>query len=599
MKLFGLLKNNKNSKSVIDKKYDLKSILEGAEKEIESENNEKDNKDNNKKINDIETTDDAETKRGMENIILIEEPITKTIFIVDEGLKNREGELIKKIIRRQKGVAAYVPCDRNLFLTLTQLYKNKEEDIIIIKGNYENIASDKEISEFIEKLKNSNYNSRIIVSNLTFLDNSRKNMEYKERIRNYLHNFGIKTGLKIFINDEKGFEENKEEKSAGGALEQKIENFIELEPIESELIQKEVKKKEETNIENTEINFIDRILREQEKDFENLFQIHENESIVKRKISTLVPISEVCRNKISLNSEELKNLTLAIPYAWKQLFPWCEVEVNEKDFIRVGGHVGELVDAISFNLKEKETDKYTGDAIKINEELFVIWRNGKEYYAKPTEKMVSLLLDISKKNSLNKDNLTYFVDPIVKEVSEFFTKKKDTTLEQIIKEKGKDAKEFICNPGVAYLDSEGFIRDITAEIEKIAEEKGSLAGLSATNEYKAPDSTNAGEISLRFESEPFTNFYKAYPKIKERELTIINYTYGRQIIHALVEVYNNPEIRKDRLEGIKAMINTIPSVIDKKIVLSVVDDLKKNIQSNIQSNQTYQSKLNTKKLKGG
>ncbi|MCL6500843.1 MAG: hypothetical protein K6T16_02305 [Candidatus Pacearchaeota archaeon] len=589
MRLFDLIKNNKNRKKI----ERTESGAEILEKTIE--------------IN--QEPIDFVTLVGIEAV-----PVKKFVFIYDNGLDNSpEAELVKRRLRKQREISLHTISTKETYKAFMALKLTGSKEAVIIKGEYDELFSDREIEEFANKLRDSDSIS-VTYKHLRFRDESRKGLDIRGVVRSYMADFNRK------VNGQE--KQNLEEKI-------KIEEGADVLKLERPS-ETEVPEQIEPPKQNYE-DFVQTVLDEREKEFDNLAYIDlpkkieipaspappgasvENVSIekiekpniegfltdeemgLKSNIPCTIAISESCRNKISLNYDELRRLILAIPYAWKKMFPWCDVEVNTEDCIRVGDRVGELVDAVSFKLKEKGSNKYTGDVIKANKEVFVIWKNGKEYYAKPTEQIAPLLVALAKRGEFEEDELRYHVDQIVEQIAERYTKKKGVTIEQIIEEKGKDAKEFECKPGVAYVDfSEMFVKEITACIEDIAEKKGGLAGLAATEEYKAPDSNNAGEVSLRFESEPFTKFYEAYPKIKEREKTIINYNYGRQIIHALVEAYNNVEIRKNRLDGIKAMINAVPSSIDKKIIISVFEDLKNKAQldqiNQAQSNQSDKSK---------
>lgn len=587
----------------------------------------KGNKENMKK-QELQTNINIEPV-DLAEIIKSSDPIKKTIFIFDEGLNNsQEGDLIRRIIRKQKGVSLYTISKKETYTTYLKIYKNEGEEVIIIRGDYRNMISDEEIEEFVKKFSNSDPVSspKITYKTLRFRNESRNGLDYRTMIRSYLTDINKEASLNILVKTNKT--NSLEEKLNGYVNNTKIEieepqepemvllsDLSEPKPPEIPIVP--VKNKEPQKIEGPAgyeapkpISFVEEILHEQEKIIDDLIEIPaplensvENSLTEKtqkpfeefltdeemgfRKIMPTIQIHEQYRSKISLSYQQLINAIKLIPSVWKGLFPWCEIEVNHSDSIRVGKTYGVLEDAISISIKEN--GNYTGDVIKINQNFLVYLKNGKNYFATPIEKALPLVINIVKNYNVDENNIVDHSNLIIREVSEIFTKRKGTTIEQIVKEKGPNAPEFKCEPGVVVCDfSDMFVKDITAEIEKIAEEKGSLAGLSAREEYKAPDSNNAGEISLKFESEPFKKFYEAYPKIREREKEIISYSYGRQIIHALVEAYNNIEIRKNRLEGIKAMVNTIPSVIDKNIIISVVDDLKNNVQSN----QIDKSKIN-------
>ncbi|MCX8193875.1 MAG: hypothetical protein N3G19_00720 [Candidatus Pacearchaeota archaeon] len=547
---------------------------------------------------------EVETETSFVTATTLREPVKKTIFVFDEGFGSKEGDLIKKIVRKQKGISFFSISKKESFEIMSKLYKNDKEDLVIIKGNYKNIASDLEIENFIENAINkTNFQKPKILRKSLSLENYKNEGScYKENIRDYLRKLNAEAGLNILVKDLKKNLEKKIENEINEAerfiLELPEEPKVEM-PTDMSTTESHGKKPDrdekpfvkEILEEENPIDFIfksntksnenkeGRQKEEVKKPFEGFMT--DEEMGLKSSISHTIAISESCRSKVSLSYDELKRLTIAIPYAWKKLFPWCEIVVNEKDCIRVGSQFGLLMDAISFMLKEKETGKYTGDVIKINRDFFVIWRNGKEYYAIPTGKIIPSIIEISRKYEFNEKNLNQYIDPIVEQVSENYAKEKGVTIEQIISEKGKDAKEFECTPGVAYVDfSDMFVKDITACIEEIAEKKGSLAGLIATDEYKAPDSNNAGEICLKREDSRFTEVFNEYPKLDKLK----GIATGPLFINAIVEAYHSDmETKNKKLDEASLLVKTLPKEY-QSIAYSVIMEMKKKINQSNMSN---------------
>ncbi|MEM4215390.1 MAG: hypothetical protein QW484_03465 [Candidatus Pacearchaeota archaeon] len=559
---------NKNKDDIeITATYNLNEII-GAHESKDQEEVAKTNK--------IEKQEKSEVP-----FTIVKEPIEKTIFVFDEAFDSNEGNLIKRIVRKQKGISFFSISKKESFEIMSKLYKNEGEDLIIIKGNYKNIASDIEIENFLEKILN-NKKSKILRRSLSLENCKNENKDYRWMIRNYLKKLNIEAGLNIRV--KKGLEKKVEEKIEEEYSENKCDKKIIDIPKPLEVDEPKVEMPTEVP------DFVKEILEEENPiefiftgakiDKEKIKKNEENDTLYN------IVIDESYRSKISLTNDELKKLSLAISYAWKKMFPWCEVEINENDFIRIGDSISELVDAISFKLKERETGKYTGDVIKVNNDFFVIWRNGRDYYAKPTEKIAPLLVDVAKKYNFNEKNLAEYINPLIEQVFEHYVKKKGVTIEQIVTEKGKDAKEFECKPGVAYVDfSDMFVKDITACIEEIAESKGSLAGLVATEEYKAPDSNNAGEIYLKREDPKFADVFKHYPKLDKLK----SIATGPLFINAIVEAYHsNINIKIKKLEEAALLVKTLPKEY-QSIAYSVIMEMKKE-SKHTQSNA--QSKLN-------
>lgn len=290
--------------------------------------------------------------------------------------------------------------------------------------------------------------------------------------------------------------------------------------------------------------------------------------------------------KIELSREEFDNISLAISRRFNRVFPGYEIEISPS-LVNMGPNAGELViDAISYVLKKD--GKPTGDELRIGRQDRV---------------SLSIVKFEADGNKAVRDAGFYFLANVVDFVTGKGYRFNDTNLDDIlnpvvagalklagiiIEAAKKEPEKLKCEAGSYDFLSKDFLASIKGEIENIVAEKGGLLGLTATEEYKDPDSTNAGIVEITKKDPRFDIVRQKYGGLWQ----LTTFGNGEIIITDIVEAYHSKEerIKKQKLNEALSLSKNFPLKY-KQIVEETVKGIENSAQNSINKSKT--------KLKGG
>ncbi len=266
------------------------------------------------------------------------------------------------------------------------------------------------------------------------------------------------------------------------------------------------------------------------------------------------------KSRISLNMDQVNDLNASVPYALKELLPGYEI-CPERGWVNLTDKnlgFATLEEGIFYFVKKNGQD--TGDVVKIGSTFVIYEGNGNQHISHPiSDFLPKHLKQVLRGERFSRYNLNR-LGPLVNESLESLRRllepeRTNRTIEQIVEDvKINEPEKLECK-----AQSYNFLSDMQGIIEDIANEGGTLGGLTATDEYKAPDSKNAGEIYIKKEDPKFTGLLNTYPDLKE--LTAI--AQGLLIINYFAEL---------KLNKAMSLAAKIPAKY-QKIVYSVYDKL--------------------------
>lgn len=271
------------------------------------------------------------------------------------------------------------------------------------------------------------------------------------------------------------------------------------------------------------------------------------------------------QNKISLTYTQLKNLNDSIEQIWNSIFqsPKYKIKMYEDSLNISATNTGYLIPAITFELYEN--DKATGDKITTCEKNVVYNGNGKAYISKPNKYFLPRLLRLvlRKNYNMNDSARINYNNKLAQGAQEALRKflepeRTDRTLDRILEEIRIEKPERL----ICASESEDFLASITGFMAEAVAKTESFAGMGATNEYKAPDSKNAGVIELVHEDPLLAGALKLYPNLMQLKET----DKGKIAINAIIEFHNGSE---QRLKEIYALLQNF-SDEHKQIINSTV-----------------------------